>query len=44
MNPVDSKPAVCFNLARMQQGTHSASSPSRPAAPERAYFYFWRFT
>jgi len=28
----------------MQQGTHIASSSSRFAAPERAYFYFWRFT
>jgi len=28
----------------MQHGTHSASPSSRPAAPQRAYFYFWRFT
>jgi hypothetical protein len=36
--------AVCFNVARMQHGTHTASPSSRFAAPERAYFYFWRFT
>jgi hypothetical protein len=27
-----------------REGTHLVSPTSRDAAPERAYFYFWRFT